>query len=104
MVPELHSCAYNADAASRSKKSTPAGFEPTREKPSGFRVHRLNHSAMVSLKQVPKLEYTNCQTLVLPNAALLPWREKCKRVNVRSANAANLLGGLRKGSHLLSKP
>ena len=28
---------------------TPAGFEPTQDKPNGFQVHRLNHSATVSL-------------------------------------------------------
>ena len=28
--------------------STLAGFEPTREIPNGFQVHRLNHSATVS--------------------------------------------------------
>ena len=32
----------------RFYKTTPAGFEPTRDKPNGFQVHRLNHSATVS--------------------------------------------------------
>ena len=27
------------------KRTLPAGFEPAREYPNGFRVHRLNHSA-----------------------------------------------------------
>ena len=34
--------------------STPAGFEPTRDEPNGFQVHRLNHSATVSFFQVIK--------------------------------------------------
>ena len=31
--------------------ATPVGFEPTRAEPNGFRIHRLNHSAMVSRAQ-----------------------------------------------------
>ena len=30
-------------------EATPTGFEPARAEPNGFQVHRLNHSAMVSL-------------------------------------------------------
>ena len=33
------------------QKPTLAGFEPTRDKPNGFQVHRLNHSATVSRTQ-----------------------------------------------------
>eukprot|EP00536_Pseudo-nitzschia_multiseries_P001579 jgi/Psemu1/3561/gm1.3561_g len=32
----------------QAKMTTLAGFEPTRDEPSGFQVHRLNHSATVS--------------------------------------------------------
>ena len=31
-----------------AKKSTSAGFEPTRAEPNGLAVHHLNHSAMMS--------------------------------------------------------
>ena len=34
---------------SKIMKTTPVGFEPTRAEPNGFLVHRLNHSATVSL-------------------------------------------------------
>ena len=34
---------------SQKQKTTPVGFEPTRAEPNGFLVHRLNHSATVSL-------------------------------------------------------
>ena len=37
---------YNLHAI---QKTITAGFEPTRAEPSGFRVHRLNHSATLSL-------------------------------------------------------
>ena len=32
----------------KEKNSTTAGFEPAREDPNGFQVHRLNHSATLS--------------------------------------------------------
>ena len=34
----------------RKEKATPVGFEPTRAEPNGFLVHRLNHSATVSMQ------------------------------------------------------
>ena len=39
------------------KKSTNMGFEPTQAETNGLTVHRLNHSAVLSLKIVTKLSF-----------------------------------------------
>ena len=35
----------------KEKKALSAGFEPAREDPNGFLVHRLNHSATTTLRR-----------------------------------------------------
>ena len=37
-----------AEVDTNKKNPTLAGFEPAREDPNGFQVHRLNHSATMS--------------------------------------------------------
>ena len=39
------------------KKTTNMGFEPTQAETNGLTVHRLNHSAVLSLKSVTKLSF-----------------------------------------------
>ncbi len=39
------------------RKATPAGLEPTRDKPNRFLVDRLNRSATVSYRQEEKLQF-----------------------------------------------
>ena len=49
----------NQNKAILSKKqSTPAGLEPTRDKPNRFLVDRLNHSATVSVTIQHELVFT----------------------------------------------
>ena len=45
----------------KGKRSTPAGLEPTRDKPNRFLVDRLNRSATVSSRVSPGLsKYKKC--------------------------------------------
>ena len=39
------------------KKTTKMGFEPTRAETNDLSVHRLNHSAILSIKIVTKLSF-----------------------------------------------
>ena len=50
--------------AKRSKKnvSTTAGFEPARAKHNGLAIHRLNHSATLSLYSCSTTEIINTQS------------------------------------------
>jgi hypothetical protein len=57
---------YNACfAVKKNNRSTPVGFEPTRDKPNGFQVHRLNHSATVSTVGWDNIHKNNLSILVL---------------------------------------
>ena len=39
------------------KKTTKMGFEPTQAETNGLTVHRLHHSAILSIKAVTKLSF-----------------------------------------------
>ena len=39
------------------KKTTKMGFEPTQAETNGLAVHRLNHTAILSVKGVTKLSF-----------------------------------------------
>ena len=55
-----------------AKKSTSAGFEPTRAEPNGLAVHHLNHSAMMSKMPSARLELATFRSSVWrsPNWAI----------------------------------
>ena len=57
------------------KKSTSAGFEPTRAEPNGLAVHHLNHSAMMSKVPWAGLEPATFRSSVWrsPNWAIKAW-------------------------------
>ena len=47
-VPEVSEC-YPKKQSTAERLTQPAGFEPARAEPNGFRVHRLNHSATTAV-------------------------------------------------------